>query len=117
MDLKWCNLQNELGAYINQMLTDLEQDDENILFTQIWLEVNVMFVFDYYLYGNLEKKVYKRLLEVNKKVRSFTYVMMYTSFTEYISFGCYNVEYRQDKLLSSGLSVFTNLNNKLVYIR
>lgn len=50
------------------MLTDLEQDDENILFTQIWLEVNVMIVFEYYLYGNLEKKVYKRLLEVNKKV-------------------------------------------------
>lgn len=61
--------------YINQTLTELEQDDENILFTQIWLEVNVMFVFEYYLYGNLERKVYKRLFEVNKKVSECAFVL------------------------------------------
>lgn len=65
-------LQNEFTNFINQMLTDLERDDENVCFTQIWLEVNAMFAFRFYLYGGLEKKLYKRLLDVNKKSSACT---------------------------------------------
>lgn len=49
------------------MLSELERDDENLLFTQFWLEVNVMFVLDYHLYGTLDRKICKRLLDVNKR--------------------------------------------------
>lgn len=61
------NLYNEISNFINQMLTELERDDENMCFTQIWLEVNAVFVLKYYIYGDFEKKIFKRLLEVNKK--------------------------------------------------
>lgn len=61
------NLHNEFTNFINQLLTELEKDDENIGFTQIWLEVNATFVFKYYIYGDFEKKIFKRLLEVNKR--------------------------------------------------
>lgn len=66
------SLHNEFSNFINQLLQDLERDDENVCFTQIWLEVNTMFVFKYYLYGDLEKKLYKRLLEVNKGTSACT---------------------------------------------
>lgn len=52
------------------MLTELERDDENIMFTQIWLQLNVMFVLEYNIYGNIDKKLVKRVLEVNRKVSS-----------------------------------------------
>lgn len=66
------SLHNEFANFISQMLADIERDDENVCFTQIWLEVNAMFVFKYYLYGDMEKKIYKRLLEVNKKTSACT---------------------------------------------
>lgn len=66
------NLHSEFGNFISQMLTELERDDENVCFTQIWLEVNAMFVFKYYMYGDLEKKLYKRLLDVNRKSSACT---------------------------------------------
>lgn len=66
------SLQNEFTGFINQMLTELERDEENICFTQIWLEANAVFVFRYYMYFDLEKRLYKRLLDVNKKTSACT---------------------------------------------
>lgn len=59
-------------AYLDQLLNELEVDQDNISYTQIWLEANVMFVFHYYLYGNFDKKFSKRLLEVNRNASACT---------------------------------------------
>lgn len=59
---------NEIACYINQLLGELERDDENIFFTQIWLQVNALVVLEHYLFGTTDKKFVKRLVEVNKKV-------------------------------------------------
>ncbi|KAF5274542.1 hypothetical protein FQA39_LY07154 [Lamprigera yunnana] len=67
MTMKNCSLSNEIISYIHQMINELEKDEENMFFTQIWLQVNAMYVLYYYLFGNIDKKVYKRLAEVNKK--------------------------------------------------
>ncbi|KAK4871515.1 hypothetical protein RN001_015639 [Aquatica leii] len=66
--MKNCSLTNEILLYIHQMLNELEKDDENMFFNQIWLQVNAMFVLHYYLFGNMDKKVYKRLNELNKRI-------------------------------------------------
>ncbi|KAB0801554.1 hypothetical protein PPYR_05908 [Photinus pyralis] len=65
--IKNCSLANEIMLYILQMLTELEKDDDNMSFTQICLQVNAMYVLHYSLFGSFDKKIYKRLSEVNKK--------------------------------------------------
>lgn len=72
ISLSKSSLHVELAGFMNQMLQDLERDDENVCFTQIWLEVNVTFIFKYYMYGDFEKKLLKRLLEVNKRTSACT---------------------------------------------
>lgn len=66
--LKNCSLSNEFSLYIQQLLTELERDDEHVSFTQIWLQANTLYVFQQNLFGTNEKKMLKRLLEINKKV-------------------------------------------------
>lgn len=72
VDLSKSSIHNEMNSFINQMLDELERDDENVCFTQIWLEVNAMFVFKYYMNSDLDKKIYKRLLEINKRTSACT---------------------------------------------
>ncbi|KRT79890.1 hypothetical protein AMK59_7524, partial [Oryctes borbonicus] len=64
--LKSCSLSNEFTLYIHHLITELERDDEHISFTQIWLQANTLLVFQQNLFGNVEKKFLKRLLEINK---------------------------------------------------
>ncbi|GJQ84460.1 hypothetical protein Trydic_g21021 [Trypoxylus dichotomus] len=65
--LKSCSLSNEFTLYIQHLVTELERDDEHVSFTQIWLQANTLLVFQQNLFGNVEKKLLKRLLEINKK--------------------------------------------------
>lgn len=69
--MKSCSLSNEFVLYIHYLVLELERDNDNISFTQIWLQANALFAFHYYLFGNLDKKLFKRLCEINKKVRSY----------------------------------------------
>lgn len=66
--IKSCNLCNEIVLYIQQLLQDLERDDEGVNYMQIWLQVNALFVLHYNLNGAYDKKIFKRILESNKKV-------------------------------------------------
>lgn len=66
--IKNSSLSSEFCLFMQQLLVELEKDEENISFTQILLQVNVLFVFHYHLFGTLDKKLFKRLLDVNKKV-------------------------------------------------
>ena len=66
--MKGCSLSNEILLHIQQLLAELEKDEDNILYTHIWLQANALFAFHYNLFGNIEKKIFKRLLDINKKV-------------------------------------------------
>lgn len=66
--VKNSGLKNELAICMQNMLQELEKDDENISYTQIWLQVNALFVFQYHIFGNIDKKILKRLIDANKKV-------------------------------------------------
>ncbi|RZC39896.1 WASH complex subunit 7, partial [Asbolus verrucosus] len=70
--IKNSSLSNEISAYINQLLNELERDEENISFTQVWLQVNCLVVLEHYLFGSTDKKIIKRILEVNKKSSACT---------------------------------------------
>lgn len=72
VQVKTSGLKNEFAICMHNMLLELEKDDENISYTQIWLQVNAIFVFQYHIFGNIDKKVLKRLIDVNKKVRCFS---------------------------------------------
>ncbi|XP_018328614.1 WASH complex subunit 4 [Agrilus planipennis] len=67
VSLKNSNISNELFLYINQLLIELEKDDTSIFYIPNWIKLNIMFVFHYKLFGTLDKKLYKRLAEVNRK--------------------------------------------------
>jgi hypothetical protein len=91
--IKNSSLSNEIAAYINQLLNELERDEENIFFTQVWLQVNSLVVLEHYLFGSTDKKLVKRLLEVNKKVSYFdllkcAYNFFSTGFRVYIVWKC-----------------------------
>ncbi|KAJ3639981.1 hypothetical protein Zmor_003307 [Zophobas morio] len=72
LTIKNSSLSNEISAYISQLLNELEKDEENIFFTQVWLQVNALVVLEHYLFGATDKKLVKRLLEVNKKASACT---------------------------------------------
>lgn len=66
--VKMSGLKSEFTICMQNMLIELEKDDENISYTQIWLQLNAIFVFQYHIFGNIDKKILKRLIEINKKV-------------------------------------------------
>ncbi|KAL3289445.1 hypothetical protein HHI36_022869 [Cryptolaemus montrouzieri] len=61
----------EFSAYIIQLLTEL--DDENTtFFTQLWLQLNALVAFQWNLFGEVDKKIGRKLIELNKKIGSCT---------------------------------------------
>lgn len=67
--VKSCSLNQELNAYINYLLETLEKDVEHVLFVNRCLKLNVLFVFYLNIFGTSDKKLIKRTLELDKKVR------------------------------------------------
>lgn len=72
--IKNCSLASEVTLFLQQLLGELEKDDENISFTQILLQVNTLFVFHHYFFCVTDKKILKRLLDVNKKAAACTII-------------------------------------------
>lgn len=68
MNVKKSGLNNEFSLCIQNMLIELEKDHETMSFTQIFLQLNALFVFQYHIFGQIDKKIFKRILDVNKKV-------------------------------------------------
>ncbi|XP_044764720.1 WASH complex subunit 4 isoform X2 [Coccinella septempunctata] len=58
---------SEFAAHITEILNELDHDEDSILFTQLWLQANALIAFYCSLYGDIEKKLAKKLLEVNRK--------------------------------------------------
>lgn len=67
--LKNCSLNAEFIAYINCILYDFERDEDNISNNQMWMQLNVITVFSMYIFGNVDKKIIRRIFEINKKVK------------------------------------------------
>lgn len=72
--IKNCSLASEVSLFLQQLLSELEKDDENISFTQILLQVNVLFVFHHHFFCSMDKKNLKRLLDINKKAAACTLI-------------------------------------------
>lgn len=68
LTIKNCNLGNEVLLYLQHLLGEIERDDENISFTQLLLQLNVLFVLSHEFFCVIDKKILKRLLDANKKV-------------------------------------------------
>ncbi|XP_019865702.2 WASH complex subunit 4 [Aethina tumida] len=66
--LKNCSLNAEFIAYINCILYDFERDEDNISNNQMWMQLNVITVFSMYIFGNVDKKIIRRIFEINKKI-------------------------------------------------
>lgn len=66
--LKKSTISNEITLFVQQVLTELEKEDSNINYSKNLLHINVLVAFYYSLFGNIDKKISKKLLEVNKKV-------------------------------------------------
>lgn len=67
--IKSCSLNQELNAYLNYLLDTLEKDMDSILFVNQWLKLNVLFVLYLNIFGTSDKKLIKRTLELDKKVK------------------------------------------------
>lgn len=61
---------SEFAAHITEILNELDRDEDGIMFTQSWLQANALVAFYCGMYGDVDKKTAKKLLEFNKK-RSF----------------------------------------------
>ncbi|CAH0562284.1 unnamed protein product [Brassicogethes aeneus] len=72
--LKNCSLNIEFALYINSLLSELEKEDENINNVQLWMQLNVTTVFSIYIFGNIDKKVIRKLFELNKRISACTLI-------------------------------------------
>lgn len=52
----------------------MEKDNASITFSRSLLQANALVVFYYHLFGNLERKISKKLLEINKKASIVTLI-------------------------------------------
>lgn len=74
LQLKKCNLNNEVFTFINVLLSELEKSEDNNFNTDTWFKLNIFVVFHFNLFGSLDKKIVKRLLDVNKRISGFILV-------------------------------------------
>ncbi|KAJ8910819.1 hypothetical protein NQ315_004679, partial [Exocentrus adspersus] len=66
--IKSCSLNQEFITYLNYLADSLEKDMDHVLFIHLWIKLNVLFAFYLNLYGICDKKIIKKILELNKKV-------------------------------------------------
>lgn len=71
---KKIGLSNEFYVFINFLLTELENNGENSSQINLWYKLNIFVVFYFNVFGNLDKKIIKRLLDINKKISAYILV-------------------------------------------
>ncbi|XP_022901254.1 WASH complex subunit 4 [Onthophagus taurus] len=65
--IKGCSLASEFLLYTQQLLNDLEKDEDGITYTQFFLQANTLVAFQTILFGSMDKRILKRLMDINKK--------------------------------------------------
>ncbi|CAG9854952.1 unnamed protein product [Phyllotreta striolata] len=70
--LKNCTLNQEINSFIASMLAELEKDDE--FSREIWLKMNIFVVLYFNIFESTDKKLIKRILDVNKKYSTCTLI-------------------------------------------
>ncbi|CAG9826231.1 unnamed protein product [Diabrotica balteata] len=70
--MKNCTVNQELHAFIVLLLAELEKDEE--LQSDIWLKMNIFVIFYFTIFESADKKLIKRVLDVNKKHSTCTLI-------------------------------------------
>ncbi|KAG5896826.1 hypothetical protein JTB14_032067 [Gonioctena quinquepunctata] len=71
--MKNCSLNQEVCTFVNSLLNDLEKDEEHFDH-QLWWKMNTLIVFYFNIFENADKKLMKRVLEINKKISACTLI-------------------------------------------
>ncbi|KAF7268514.1 hypothetical protein GWI33_018392 [Rhynchophorus ferrugineus] len=74
IDIKNCSLNIEFQNFLLYRLNELEKDEDNIFYVDMWLQLNVIVSLSYNIFGNSDKKITKRLLDLNKKISACTLI-------------------------------------------
>lgn len=67
LDIKNSSLNLEFQNFILYRINELEKE-EDIRYEEMWLQLNVIMAFFCNIFGNNDKKIIKRLLDLNKKI-------------------------------------------------
>lgn len=65
----------EFYYFLSSRISELEKDEENIFYTDMYLQLNALFAFYSNIFGNTNKKFTKRLFDLNKKVRIYLLIL------------------------------------------
>jgi hypothetical protein len=69
-------LAEEFNSYLRNAITDLEMktteqlDPEHLM---LWVKLSALYVFNFNLFGTIDKKLFKQLWDLNKKVICFLF--------------------------------------------
>ncbi|XP_056631164.1 WASH complex subunit 4 [Diorhabda sublineata] len=70
--MKNCTLNQEVHLFITYLLTDLEKNED--VEPNIWLKMNVFVIFYFSIFENNDRKILKRVLDINKKHSACTLI-------------------------------------------
>ncbi|XP_023014098.2 strumpellin and WASH-interacting protein [Leptinotarsa decemlineata] len=71
--MKNCNLNQEFYAFINALFNELEKEEENSS-PQLWWKLNIFTVFYFTIFENTDKKLLKKVLDINRKISACTLI-------------------------------------------
>lgn len=99
---------SEFTNYLKQAITNLDklvQDKPNVTTMYKCIKINALFVLSSHLFGNIDKKIFKSLIELNTKVSYLPVIMLLNTYLHFFFI----------KFLSlSGTQCPCNWNNSLV---
>lgn len=67
-EVKKSNLSVEFYNFLCSNFTDMEKNEDDNLYTEVVLQINILVAFYFNIFGTTDKKFIKRLLDLNKKV-------------------------------------------------
>lgn len=100
---------SEFTNYLKQAIINLDklvQDKPNVTTMYKCIKINALFVLSSHLFGNIDKKIFKSLIELNTKVSYLPIIMLLNTF--------YLLFYYNSVLLFPGTQCPCNWNNNLV---
>ncbi|CAG9759946.1 unnamed protein product [Ceutorhynchus assimilis] len=74
VNIKKTTLNIEFYNFILNRINDLEKDEDHILFMDMCIQLNIIFAFYSNIFGITDKKIIKRLLDLNKKISACTLI-------------------------------------------